>query len=99
MPHEPQLKKHVNRICLLKITDTKRRRKEMKKLICMMLTLCLMAGCTILPAMAEETADYICEEENFKTRIPLNAIPKISKKVFPRYASACTSSFCTTDII
>jgi len=44
----------------------------MKKLICMMLTLCLMAGCTILPAMAEETADYICEEENFKTRIPLN---------------------------
>ena len=32
----------------------------MKKLICMMLTLCLMAGCTILPAMAEETADYIC---------------------------------------
>lgn len=43
----------------------------MKKLICLILTLCLATGCTILPAMAEDYADYICNEENFKTRIPL----------------------------
>ena len=43
----------------------------MKKLICLILTLCLATGCTILPAMAEDYTDYTCNEENFKTRIPL----------------------------
>ena len=43
----------------------------MKKLICLALTLALLAGCAILPALAENYADYTCEEESFKTKIPL----------------------------